>query len=660
MQIELNQEYKREQLIQQLCELGYQRMSVVESQGEFAIRGEIVDIFPIQLNQPVRLLFFAELVEQIKYFDPEKQTSLADKPLSAITILPAKEIVLSPKLKADALDCLRQKRSELSAANYEEALDSLNQESVFLSSSKYRCYYAPKLYSWLYLLAGSFKVFLWQKSKLDLAVQNYLKEISDEFQSHTEQEAMPPKPNELYLDFTEFEDLLDSLNPVEIYESYIENASETYFFSTIENVFLPQLNKNIFATRLQKVQELLAAGVKLILSSPSYERAKRLSAILEEFDLPSQISEELDFTMLSNLAKNKSLKNNSSKQQNYLTILPYPLRKSFCFSKSQKFPEDLLCCLLYEDDLFGRNRSAVKERKLSELKTKISDLKLGDLVAHIDYGRGRYCGIETVEVGDEKEDFLLLEYQNKDKLYVRVDQINYKIQKYTSGAETEPTLDKLGSSKWQVTRKKVEVGVQQKAEELIKIYAEKQAAKSYSFSIPAKELLQFEESFPFVETDDQLRAIEEVYQDLKREQPMDRLICGDAGFGKTEVAMRATFQVVMSGYQVLLLAPTTILVQQHLKNFSSRFKDFPVKIASLSRFLSPKLAKNNIEEFKKGTIDILIGTHMALKKELCGEKLGLLIIDEEHRFGVVQKENLRKVRAEINLMCLSATPIPRL
>lgn len=666
LKIVLKQTYKREVLLQNLTELGYNRVSVVETQGEFAIRGEIFDIFPIQFLQPVRLIFFDDQIEEIRYFDTESQSSLNSKQKLVpdwFYLPPATEIVATEKNRERAFDCLQKNRLKISVPTYQEALKNLEQENFFLNTDKYRCYFSEKLYSWIYLLAGEFKVLLWQKEKIDLAIRKYWSEINEEYKLYSQQEPMPPSPSELYLSYEKLEQLLTSFKPLEFSESIDKTTEKNYNFHPISSIFLQQGKKVTLSFKLEQIKKFNKKGVNFIISAKNQERADRLASIFEEFELSSKIHQQ-PVTFLKE--KFTSLRATSEPQQhplliptsNDINILPYPLQKSFCFMDRENL-ESLSYCLIYEDDLFGYKSQIKKQQKISDLKTKISELNIGDFVVHIDYGIGKYCGIQKLEVGDQTEDFLLLEYQKEDKLYVTVDEINYKIQRYNTGNEKTPVIDTLGSKKWKNARKKVEINVQKIAEELIKIYADKKLVKSHSFDVSVKDLQIFVDDFPFMETEDQLKAIEEIYQDLKSEQPMDRLICGDAGFGKTEVALRATFQVVMSGYQVLLLAPTTILVQQHLEIFRKRFKNFPVRVECLSRFLSVKEAKQNIKDFSEGKIDILIGTHKLLNDQLSTETLGLLIIDEEHRFGVLQKEKLRKLRTKIDLLTLSATPIPR-
>ena len=472
-----------------------------------------------------------------------------------------------------------------------------------------------------------------------------------------------------YLQNRRMQKILLRFSSVEFYEnldsenSVVENSvvGQNWNFKTVESLNLFLTTKKTLKSKIEELEGLIEKGVKVIISTSSLKRAEWIADVLEEFSLPALICSDLKSyleTGLFSIFFQDSFAQKESKTkksvENFLHILPYPFQKGFYYQNAANS-----YLLIYEDLLFGKKVSYQKSNKISSLKTKISDLKLGDFVVHMDYGVGKYSGINRQKIAEQEEDFLLIEYKNEDRLYLPVDQITYKIQKFNTTEGVTPSLDALGSKNWLLKKKKAEGNVQKIAQELIEIYAKRKLSKSRSFNPSEKNLQLFANDFSFVETEDQLIAIKEVWQDLKKEQPMDRLICGDAGFGKTEVAMRAAFQVAIEGFQVLLIAPTTILVQQHFKTFQQRFKNFPIRVAFLSRFLSAKLAKQTIIDFQTGTIDILIGTHKAFNKKLYVENLGLLIVDEEQRFGVLQKEKLRKFRANIDLLTLSATPIPR-
>ena len=587
LNIQKGEEYSREKLLLNLSELGYQRMSIVESPKEFSIRGEILDVFPVQTTMPYRIVFFDDCIEEIKLFDTETQisqnNSQQNSSINSLAVFPASEVVASEVNLQKALDCLRQRRSQLSVASYQEALQHLEDGIFFSGVEKYRCYFSNSHFSWLELVDKDWKVFLWQRDKIDLTLQNHANEIQEDFQLENSKEPLPPNPEELYYKTDEVQKILLRFSPSEFYENLdsenivFENSlsGQNWNFKPVESLNLFLITKKTLKSKIEDLKNLIEKGVKVIISASSLKRAEWIADILEEFSLHALIQNNLESYLKSGLFSDffqppfVQTKSKTKKSvENFLHILPYPFQKGFYYQNAANS-----YLLIYEDLLFGEKVNYQKARKISNLKTKISDLKLGDFVVHMDYGIGKYKGINRQKIAEVEEDFLLIEYKNEDKLFLPVDQITYKIQKFNTAEEVRPSLDALGSNRWQITKKKVEANVQKIAHELIEIYAKRQISKSRSFNPPEKELQFFANDFAFVETEDQLVAIEEVWSDLKKEQPMDRLICGDAGFGKTEVAMRAAFQVVMEGFQVLLIAPTTILVQQHFKTFQQRFKN---------------------------------------------------------------------------------------
>ena len=317
--------------------------------------------------------------------------------------------------------------------------------------------------------------------------------------------------------------------------------------------------------------------------------------------------------------------------------------------------------MLTEEDIVGPKKRVVKRRKtngIDEFLTSFKDLQVGEWVVHVEHGIGVYKGIAELKIGGHTKDFLQIEYQEGDKLYVPIDDLHL-VQKFIGGEKFKPKIDKLGSQFWKSTKRKVRKQVEDIAKELLDIYAEREMAEGYAYP-PEDELFrEMESSFEYEETEGQSEAIEAVLDDLKRDKPMDRVICGDVGFGKTEVAIRASFKVVMENRQVALLVPTTILAQQHFKTFQGRFADYPINVEMLSRFRSKEEQKRIVEGVKKGSVDIIIGTHRLLQKDLAFRDLGLLVIDEEHRFGVKHKEMLKQARKNVDVLTLSATPIPR-
>ena len=314
-----------------------------------------------------------------------------------------------------------------------------------------------------------------------------------------------------------------------------------------------------------------------------------------------------------------------------------------------------------DDELF---KQQVKKKARSQKMTNAeriksyTEIKPGDYVVHVHHGIGKYIGIETLEVGGKHQDYLHIRYREDDKLYVSVDQIDL-IQKYVASDDKEPKLHKLGGPEWKKTKAKVTSAVQDIADDLIKLYAKREAEKGFAFSPDSDEVRAFEATFPYEETEDQLRTIMEVKHDMERERPMDRLVCGDVGYGKTEVAIRAAFKAILDGKQVAFLVPTTILAQQHYETIRTRFQDYPINVGLMSRFRTKKEQTQTLKGLKEGTIDIVIGTHRILSKDIVYHDLGLLIVDEEQRFGVTHKEKIKQMKTNVDVLTLTATPIPR-
>lgn len=317
--------------------------------------------------------------------------------------------------------------------------------------------------------------------------------------------------------------------------------------------------------------------------------------------------------------------------------------------------------VLTEEELFKKRVKKTKRRqKLSNAERikSYSELNVGDYVVHVNHGIGRYLGMETLEINGNHKDYIHIKYEGSDKLYVPVEQID-QVQKYVGSEGKEPKVYKLGGNDWKKVKRKVESSVQDIADDLIKLYAEREASKGYAFSPDGDLQREFELSFPYQETEDQLRSIQEIKKDMEKERPMDRLLCGDVGYGKTEVAIRSAFKAVTDGKQVAILVPTTILAQQHFETIRERFQDYPINIGLLSRFRTRKQQQETIKGLKDGTVDVVIGTHRLLSKDVIYKDLGLLIIDEEQRFGVTHKEKIKQMKANVDVLTLTATPIPR-
>src|SRR5690606_24973324 len=374
----------------------------------------------------------------------------------------------------------------------------------------------------------------------------------------------------------------------------------------------------------------------VIFLAPNEERAKKIQAVLNDYEIEAGIAF------------------NSNTIEHGVHIVHGELTTGF------ELPMAKMAVITEEEVFNKKTRKTKRRQKLSNAERikSYSELKVGDYVVHVNHGIGKYLGIETLLINGVHKDYLHLKYQANDKLYVPIEQIDL-VQKYVASEGKEPKIYKLGGSDWKRVKKKVESSVKDIADDLIKLYAEREASKGYPFSPDGDLQREFEASFPYQETEDQLRSITEIKRDMERERPMDRLLCGDVGYGKTEVAIRAAFKAIMDGKQVALLVPTTILAQQHYETIKERFQDYPINIGLLSRFRTKKQQTETAKGLKNGTVDIVVGTHRLLSKDIQYADLGLLIVDEEQRFGVTHKEKIKQLKANVDVLTLTATPIPR-
>ncbi|MCB1215683.1 MAG: DEAD/DEAH box helicase, partial [Deltaproteobacteria bacterium] len=388
----------------------------------------------------------------------------------------------------------------------------------------------------------------------------------------------------------------------------------------------------------QELQVHIDQGFSILLTASSASQVERLKHLTEAYGLRVKTLSKLsDFS--------EGLKPG-------IYGLQGVLEEGFVHPSSAK-------ALVTDQEIFGKRQRRVRSKaKTVELFSSFEELERGDYVVHEEHGLGRYEGLQSLDFGGRRQDYLLLYFQDEDKLYVPVYRLN-QLSRYSSLTSHEPVLDKMGGTRWLKTKVKIKTQLKSMAGELLKLYAERQSLEGYAFSSGGALYEEFEAKFPFEETPDQLKAIREVEKDMSETRPMDRLICGDVGFGKTEVAMRAAFRAVLDGKQVAVLVPTTVLALQHERSFKERFKDFAVKISSISRFVSLKEQKHRLEELAKGHVDIMIGTTALLGKKVIFKDLGLLIVDEEQHFGVAQKEKIKQFKKQCDVLALSATPIPR-
>ena len=641
LQLEVGQEVARDDLLEGLTALGYRRLSLVEDRGCYAVRGDLVDLFPPMLELPVRLAFFGDELEEIRAFDPVTQRSL-DSHMVRLDLVPAREMILAGthletftrrfKKRCDDLEIPRRQR-ELILEEVREGLLAPGRENLLpLNYEQLDSFFAYlDRFTWLLLDPP--------------AITAAADEFSAAIRSGAERADRSEEPfalaEDFYLGNRELEDALGKGPRIDLSSLHVYQLEEKYPVYRVPVMGNADLRPNraehdgSLAPLVQRLQGWLSEEWRILVVCHQRGQAERLLDLLGPSELPVNWVPELVPGRRVPVG---------------LTVTTGSLDNGF------RLVEEKLA-IICDDEIFGPRTHRRVRRRQRVFESSLADLKLDDLVVHTDYGIGRYLGLVHLQTGDVAGDFLHLEYAGDDRLYLPVERIE-KVQKYLSDGSS-PRLDKMGGGAWEKAKLKARAAIEELARDLLQIQARRQLAKGFSYTPPDRLFREFEASFPHEETPDQLEAIESVIEDMVSERPVDRLICGDVGYGKTEVAIRAAFKAVLDSRQVAVLVPTTVLARQHLETFRQRFADYPVVVEMLSRFRTPAEQKRIIERTVKGQVDILIGTHRLLQRDLHFKNLGLIVIDEEQRFGVTHKERLKKMRAEVDVLTLTATPIPR-
>lgn len=623
-----------DQLRKQLADAGYHAVDTVLEHGEFAIRGSIIDLFPTGSEYPFRIELFDDEIETLRSFDPESQRSI-DK-MNAINLLPAKEFPFDSRAIRDFKSRWREQfdvdyRQCPVYTNVSEGLTSPGIE-----------YYLPLFFdecsSIFNALPDNTQIIVEQG--LEEAAQQFSKEVSERYEQRRYDITNPVlAPEQLFLTTEELFGQLKQHGRLVVDENSVEEKAGR---SNLECDIPPELPiESQLKEPLSKLQDfLLQRDGAILFCAESAGRREALLELLGRINIKPTQTESWESFCQSDLD---------------LAITEYPLDHGLSFPGN--------CHLISESQLFGhqvfqRRRRSKEQTESDQVIKNLTELNAGAPVVHIDHGVGRYLGLETIELDGQANEFLMLEYAEGSKLYVPVSSLHL-ISRYSGSGDDHAPLHRLGTEQWSKAKQKAAEKARDAAAELLDIYARRAARKGFRFSEPDEQYLQFASSFPFEETPDQAAAIGAVIRDMTAQQPMDRLVCGDVGFGKTEVAMRAAFVAAQSGKQVAILVPTTLLAQQHFQNLQDRFADWPVNVELLSRFRSGKQQNEIIAKLSSGQVDIIVGTHKLLSSDIDFKNLGLLIIDEEHRFGVQQKEKLKSLRAEVDILTLTATPIPR-
>ncbi|WRP06693.1 transcription-repair coupling factor [Rossellomorea aquimaris] len=634
-----------DEVLNQLVQMGYQRTGMVSTPGEFSLRGGIVDVFPLTSQNPVRIELFDTEIDSIRIFSVEDQRSI-DK-LNAMEIGPATEVLLnyenierlireieaglSASLKKVKAAAVKEKMTEYIGHEVDQLENGQVPEQIF----KYLSLAYDHPSSLLDYLPEDGVIFFDEFSRVQEMSESLEKEEAEWYTSLLQEGQIIHDVPVSHA----FSELISNTKLPKVYFSlflrHIPNTSPQNIFNVSTK---PMQNfhgqMNVLKAELDRWKK---GKYTVVLLGPDEERVKKLQRVLDDYKIEIAFVEDGDKLLPGTIQMiNGSLTNG----------FELPLQK---------------LAVITEEELFNKKtQKKPRRQKLSNAERikSYSELKVGDHVVHVNHGIGKFLGIETLEINGVHKDYLHVKYQGNDKLYVPVDQIEL-VQKYVASENKDPKLYKLGGSEWKKVKSKVQSSVQDIADDLIKLYAEREAAKGYAFSPDGDMQREFEMVFPYEETDDQLRSVSEIKQDMERERPMDRLLCGDVGYGKTEVAIRAAFKAIADGKQVAILVPTTILAQQHYETIKERFQDFPVEIGLLSRFRTRKQQQETTKGLKNGTVDIVVGTHRLLSKDIQYRDIGLLIIDEEQRFGVTHKEKIKQLKTNIDVLTLTATPIPR-
>jgi transcription-repair coupling factor (superfamily II helicase) len=680
LRIEHERELDRDALVQRLTESGWLRVPVVEDPGSFAVRGALLDVWPPGADSPSRVELYGDLVLSIKPFDPAAQTTPRDKDVASAKELwlpPARDAILAREL----VDRARHRVSELAdmidwpTTKTRMLVDDLTAGRAFFGADAYLPAYYEELAPLAAYLPEGARVVLVSPPAITQAVQAEVARAEEDAAAKASEPQFLPSTHVLSEEAVAAD--LASRHVVALHATPV--AGEGEGLAAYETTRAPlsiaaldheDLTRAVKAARsargrgagagasarardqstlapvARRIRHFQDSGLRVFLTARAQTQAERLAALLRHQGVACRVrGAAFDPAWLAEPRADGV----------DAEIVTGPLGRGVIL------PGEGLA-IVTEEEIFGGRTRRARERKASDkARPFVEDLRslnVGDFVVHVEHGVGRYAGLVHKEVGGLTVDLLVVEYASGDKLYLPVYRLN-QIQKFSGGQDGEPKIDRLGGATFAKTKARVKKAVRQMADELLRLYAERQAQPGFALPPADDDYRAFEATFPFDETEDQARAIEEVDRDLEMSRPMDRLVCGDVGFGKTEIAIRAAFRAAMAGKQVAVLCPTTVLAQQHFRTFEARMRDYPITIRVLSRFHGKKDHDETLAMTKEGKADVVIGTHRLLSKDVHFKDLGLLVVDEEQRFGVTHKERIKQLRTNVDVLTLSATPIPR-
>ena len=639
LDISLNSKIDIEEIKERLVNLGYERCDLIEGKGQFSIRGGIIDIFPTYLKQGIRIELWGDDIDSIRSFDISNQRST--EMIKQVTIYPAQEFLLSNNLDEIADKILKRDYSKKIKERVLEDIELIKSGQYLNKVDRYFDSFFENSATFLDYISNEYICFFDEVSRIKQRCETIIDENISVIGSIIEKQRVVPDAIVNMADYKELTDKFRCKNSVYLERldnisvdiqhnlskknSYNFNCRELNFYRSSIELFFDEIIK---AKNREKSIIILAGNTT---------SSKNISKLLLE--------KNIDNIYLQNLT---------------IQLSPGDVIVSEGILNSGFECEEFNTIVISGEELFGapsKKKTKIPIFKQGE-KIMLDQLRVGDFVVHETHGVGEYIGVNTLEVEKIKKDFIKIKYRDGDILYIPTNSLD-TIRKYIGSGDGRPKVNRMGGKEWNKTKTKVKESLRDIAKGLIDLYSKRQLQKGYAFSKDTNWQVQFEDNFPYQETDDQLNCIEEVKKDMEMERPMDRLLCGDVGYGKTEVAIRAAFKACIDGKQVAYLAPTTILSNQQYLGFRDRMKDFPIRVEVLNRFKTSKQQKEIIKKIKLGEIDVVIGTHRILQNDMEFKNLGLLIIDEEHRFGVEHKEKIKQIKTNVDVLTMTATPIPR-
>lgn len=625
-----------EDIKKKLVHMGYSRYDLIEGRGQFSVRGGIIDV-AIDEKIGIRIELWGDEIDSIRNFSINSQRSIST--LEKAKIYPAHEYVLEDTIENICKKIYKNIAEDKQEEIINQDIEKIKAGNYISKIDKYFNSFYTKQENLISYLSSDSLIFLDEINKIEQREINILQDIENLTKNLIEKEKVTPEALST-ISSVDFE-ILENKHQIiylEKQDTVTKKQAERYHFEYREINYYKSEIENLFEDIAKWNQEKKSIYVMV----ETKEKAKKLKELFEKQNILCKIEEKLDKTIIVKSA------------ESIVTIAIGKISEGF-----ENFEINQI--VISADDLIdgGKKKKTFANQAFKEgEKVVFADLKIGDFVVHKNYGVGIFVGVNTITADGTTKDYIKLKYKNDDILYVPTNQLD-AIRKYVGGDAINPPINSLGSKDWVKTKEKVKNNLRAVARELIELYAKREKAKGFAFNPDTPWQQQFEEQFPYQETDDQLRCIDEVKKDMEKQRPMDRLLCGDVGYGKTEVAIRAAFKAVMDHKQVAYLVPTTVLAQQQYEEFRNRMKDFPIKVEILNRFKTKKYLDDVVKRLKLGEVDIVIGTHRLLSKDVEFKDIGLLIIDEEHRFGVKAKEKIKQYKENIDVLTMTATPIPR-